>query len=117
MWNDSAKPPPGTLSSSVLSREVTNADSDTIDKLFSLMGGSGFVCDGDLDIPDEDGETAPANIRLGLRDVVKCRNDIAHGDVTRRPTSGDVDRYLKFLSAMAKRLDRKAAALRELVTP
>ncbi len=110
LWNDAAKPSRGSLSSSVLARVVTNANSQTIDKLFNLMGNTGCVCDGDLDVPDADGETAPVNIRLSLEDVVKCRNDIAHGDQSRRPTAGDVARYLGFLTAMAKRLDRKAAS-------
>jgi hypothetical protein len=117
LWNESAKPPPGTLNSSVLSRHVTNADSETIDSLFSIMGSLGSVCDGDLDVPDQDGDLVPASIRLGLTDVVKCRNDIAHGDVSRRPTGGDVERYVQFLVALARRLDRKAAALMELVSP
>jgi len=116
LWNESAKPPPGTLSSSVLTRTVTNADSGTIDKLFTLMGNAGFVCDGDLDVVDADGDAAPVSIRFSLADVVKCRNDIAHGDVSRRPTDGDVDRYVRFLEAMARRLDRKASALIELVS-
>jgi RiboL-PSP-HEPN len=117
LWNDTAKPSPGTLKASVLSRTVTNADSETIDGLFSLMGSTVSVCDGDLDIPDDEGETLPSNIRLGLTDVVKCRNDIAHGDVSRRPTDGDLERYIRFLETLAKRLDRKAAALTELVVP
>lgn len=116
LWNDSAKPPPGTLSSSILSRTVTNADSQTIDQLFRTMGSSSAVCDGDLDVPDEDGQASPVNIRLGLADVVKCRNDIAHGDVTRRPTGGDVQRYIRLLVSLANRLDRKAAAITELVS-
>lgn len=116
LWNESAKPPPGTLSPSVLTRTVTNADSGTIDALFNLMGNAGCVCDGDLDVVDVDGDAAPVSIRYSLADVVKCRNDIAHGDVSRRPTDGDVDRYVRFLQAMARRLDRKASALIELVS-
>lgn len=116
LWNESAKPPPGTLSSSVLTRTVTNANSGTIDELFTLMGNAGFVCDGDLDVVDADGDAAPVSIRFSLADVVKCRNDIAHGDVSRRPTDGDLDRYVRFLEAMARRLDRKASALIELVS-
>jgi hypothetical protein len=116
LWNETAKPPPGTLSSSTLSRTVTNADSQTIDELFRTMGSTGAVCDGDLDVPDADDQQVPVNIRLGLTDVVKCRNDIAHGDVTRRPTGGDVERYIRFLVALGKRLDRKAAAITELVS-
>ena len=120
LWNDSAKPPPGTLSSSILTRSVTNADSRTIDELFNLMGSAGLVCDGDLDVVDGDGDgdgdTVPVSIRLSLTDVVKCRNDIAHGDVSRRPTNRDVQRYVRFLEAMARRLDRKSSALIELVS-
>jgi hypothetical protein len=81
------------------------------------MGSSTLVCDGDLDVPDADGDTVPSNIRLSLTDVVKCRNDIAHGDVSRRPTDMDVGRYLGFLTSLAKRLERKADALVELVSP
>ncbi|WP_147431567.1 HEPN domain-containing protein [Terracoccus luteus] len=117
LWNDSAKPPPGTLKSATLSREVTNAYGLTIDRLFVLMGSKGNVCDGDIDVPDADGETLPVNIRLSLTDVVKCRNDISHGDLSRRPTVSDVNRYIAFLSAMSKRLDRKAEALRRTVQP
>lgn len=116
LWNESAKPPPGTLSSSVLTRTVTNAGSEIIDKLFTLMGNTGSVCAGDLDMVDAEGDAAPVNIQLSLADVVKCRNDIAHGDVSRRPTDGDVDRYVRFLTAMARRLDRKASGLIELVS-
>ena len=116
LWNESAKPPPGTLHSSVLTRIVTNAASETIDELFTLMGNAGLVCDGDLDVVDTDGDVAPVSIRFSLSDVVKCRNDIAHGDVSRRPTAEDVNRYVRFLEAMARRLDRKANALIDLVS-
>jgi hypothetical protein len=116
LWNENAKPPSGTLSASVLTRTVTNADSQTIDELFRTMGSSSAVCDGDLDVPGEDGEPGPVNIRFGLTDVVTCRNDIAHGDVARRPTGGDVERYVRFLVSLAKRLDRKASAITELVS-
>lgn len=117
LWNDSAKPPPGTLKASTLSRQVTNAYSETIDDLFSLMGNGDNVCDGDLDVADENGDVTPINIRYGLTDVVKCRNDIAHGDATRRPTGADVQRYVRFLATMAQRLTRKAGALLGLVSP
>lgn len=117
LWSDEAKPPAGTLSSQVLSRQVTNADSETIDRLFAYMGSHTKVCDGDLDIANTDGEFAPWDIRYGLSDVTKCRNDIAHGDVSRKPTDGDVVRYIDFLSALARRLQRKADALLELVSP
>lgn len=116
LWNESAKPPPGLLTSNVLSRAVTSAKGEVIDELFNLMGHSGLVCDGDLDITLGDGETTTVNIRLSLSDVVKCRNDIAHGDSSRRPTGSDVERYIRFLEAMAGRLERKAEALMELVS-
>jgi hypothetical protein len=110
LWNDAAKPPSGTLKPEVLSREVTNADSKTIDAVFSLMGANS-VCDGELDVVDEDGATAPVNIRLRLADIIKCRNDIAHGDVSRRPTEMDVNRYITFLIAFARRLEFRASSL------
>lgn len=116
LWADEAKPSNGTLKPEVLSRVVTNADSATIDKLFTLMGLPTAVCDGDLDLV-KDGETNPVDIRLSLRDVVKCRNDIAHGDADRLPTDEDVVRYIEFLSALAQRLERKGAALIEQVLP
>lgn len=115
LWNDNAKPPPGTLSPRLVARQVTNAHSETIDALFKLMGSELDVCDGDLDIPAEaDSPTVTSNIRYGLKDIVKCRNDIAHGDVDRKPTKEDVARYLSFLTALAERLQRKASALTAL---
>lgn len=115
LWNDSSKPPPGTLDPRLVRRQVTNADSRTIDNLFVLMGNTLQVCDGDIDVPtSDDGESIPVNIRLGLADVVKCRNDIAHGDIGRKPTSEDLDRYLAFLVSLAERLQKKADALAEL---
>lgn len=116
LWNDSAKPPPGTINSAVLARTVANSDDRTIDELFQLMGNSSKVCDGDLDLVDDSGDTVSVNIRLGLTDVVKCRNDISHGDASRRPTEEDVKRYVGFLTGLAERLDRKASALIELVS-
>ncbi|MDR6573237.1 hypothetical protein J2X60_001882 [Curtobacterium sp. 320] len=108
LWNPQAKPAPGTLKPATLKREVTNAHAETIDGLFHLMGQRGAVCDGDLDYSDDDnGRTKTANIRFSLRDAVKCRNDIAHGDVDRKPTPADVSRYLNFLVALAERLSRK----------
>jgi hypothetical protein len=117
LWNESAKPSPGTLRASIISRVVTNAYGETIDELFTIMGSSTLVCDGDLDVPGSDGDFSPVNIRLGCTDVVKCRNDIAHGDTTRRPTDEDLGRYIRFLTALARRLDRKANALIEVVSP
>jgi HEPN superfamily RiboL-PSP-like protein len=115
LWNDSAKPPSGIINSAVLARTVSNADDQTIDDLFQLMGSSSKVCDGDLDI-FEDSDTVSVNIRFGLADAVKCRNDISHGDLSRRPTEEDVRRYIAFLKGLAQRLDRKASALIELVS-
>lgn len=116
LWNDSAKPPCGTINPAVLARVVSNADHHTIDDLFRLMGNSSKVCDGDLDLTDDSAGTVSVNIRLGLTDVIKCRNDISHGDVSRRPTEEDVKRYVGFLTALAHRLDRKASALVELMS-
>jgi hypothetical protein len=115
LWNESAKPPSGTLNPQLVARQVTNAHGETIDGLFLLMGNGLNVCDGDIDIENPDGGSIEtANIRRGLEDVVKCRNDIAHGDVTRKPTSEDVSRYVRFLKALAERLERKADALTAL---
>lgn len=110
LWNDTAKPARGTLHAARLSRRVTNGDSQTIDALFELMGSPGRVCDGDVDIRSED-EPASLNIRLGLSDVVQCRNDIAHGKIGRLPTSTDVQRYITLLSALSARLSGKSRAL------
>lgn len=108
LWNPQAKPAPGTLKAATLKRQVTNAHAETIDSLFRLMGQKAAVCDGDIDYTDDDEKRMKtANIRFSLRDAVKCRNDIAHGDVDRKPTSSDVTRYLDFLVALAERLSRK----------
>lgn len=116
LWVDDAKPPARLLKASLLSRIVTNSDSDVIDKLFFTMGASAPVCDGDIDVQLGDENTpTPVNIRLTLRDVVKCRNDIAHGDVSRKPTPEDVDRYILKLEALARRLATKATTLSALV--
>jgi hypothetical protein len=112
LWNLKAKPPAGTLESARLSREVTSASHEVIDKLFGLMGSNVAVCDGDIEIGGgDDGEPVPTNIRFALSDVVKCRNDVAHGDITRIPTRSDVERYLQFLGALVSRLSKKSDAL------
>lgn len=112
LWVADAKPPPKLLKAPLLVRTVTNPGSDVIDKLYTLMGSSTPVCDGDIDVVLVDQETlAPVNIRLMLRTIVECRNDIAHGDVSRIPTSEDVDRYIHQLEALARRLAAKAAQL------
>lgn len=117
LWKDTAKPSPGTLSADKLAREVTSANADKIDNLFKLMGNSSRVCDGDIDYVGEDEECLSRNIRLGLTDVVGCRNDIAHGDVSRKPTREDLDRYSRFLAALAARLQRKASTLTSKFVP
>jgi hypothetical protein len=38
LWKDDAKPPRGTLSVAVVTRHVTNGDSECIDKLFAMFG-------------------------------------------------------------------------------
>ena len=112
LWNESAKPSRGTLKPELLSRQVTSANAESIDKLFALMGHTSNVCDGDIDIHGTgDNMIESSSIRLGLKDVVKCRNDIAHGDIDRQPTKEDSDRYLRFLCSLASRLQRKADAL------
>lgn len=117
LWNDAAKPPPGTLSAWKVSREITSAKAEKIDHLFLLMGSTGPVCDGDLDIAEEDDAVISLNIRLALNDVVQCRNDIAHGDSSRKPTQEDVDRYILFLKALAGRLQRKSDGLTAAFLP
>lgn len=112
LWVDDAKPPARLLKAGLLRRVITNADSEIIDKLFSLMGASSPVCDGDIDVPLEtDNVPTPVNIRLTLRDVIQCRNDIAHGDISRKPTPEDVNRYILKLEALARRLEAKATSL------
>lgn len=110
LWNDSAKPSAGTLKPRVFARLVTSAAPDVIDALFERMGARDRVCDGDLDVPHDD-EIATLKINFSLDDIVKCRNDIAHGDSERKPTPEDVARYTRFLSTFAARLQRKASAL------
>lgn len=116
LWNESAKPAPKTLDSQLMKRQVTSAKPSVIDEVFAVMGSKTNVCDGDIDVPDGLGPDLVAiNIRFGLNDVVKCRNDIAHGDSSRKPTSADLDRYMKLLVALADRLQRKASSLIDLV--
>lgn len=112
LWVSEAKPPPKLLKASLLAKTVTNSGSDSIDELFTLMGSSTPVCDGDIDVALTDQETpSPVNIRLMLRTIVKFRNDIAHGDLSRIPTSEDVARYIHQLEALARRLEAKASQL------
>jgi hypothetical protein len=112
LWNDGATVGPGTLRAKPLVRVVTNCGSDVINELFRLMGGSQNVCDGDIDVIDrESGEKKAPNIKLSLRDIVDCRNDIAHYGLERKPTRGDVLRYIRFLEAFSERLDLKAHEL------
>lgn len=112
LWIAEAKPPRGLLKAAVLSGKVTSADNEVLDAVFALMGTASPVCDGEVDvILSNDGTSTPVNIRLMLRDVVKCRNDIAHGDVTRIPTTEDVDRYIRQLQALARRLEARATQL------
>jgi RiboL-PSP-HEPN len=117
LWNDASKPAPGTLSPSLVARQITNAGSQCIDDLFVFFGSADLVCDGDIDIdPDVTGEEAQTlKIRTALHDVVECRNDIAHGDVQRKPTPADLDRYLRFLTALSNRLCRKRDVLLNVV--
>lgn len=116
LWTDDAKPPSGALKSSTFSRLVTSARSQVIDELYARMGSPNKVCDGDLEITDIDGEVSTTNITMSLRDVVDCRNDIAHGSSDRKPTPDDVERYSQFLKAFSARLERKAGSLVEEVT-
>ncbi|WP_125932753.1 MAE_28990/MAE_18760 family HEPN-like nuclease [Janibacter indicus] len=117
LWVDDAKPPQGLLEPHKLRRTVTSAKSDVIDALFELMGAKSPVCDGDIDIAygNED-DPEPVSIRLMLRDVTKCRDDIAHGNDGRIPTPQDVKRYRSQLLALAGRLEAKSAQLTKAIT-
>lgn len=110
LWNSGALVPKGSLNAQRFTREVTSASPDKIDRLFSLMGVTRSVCDGMIDYEDADGDVVGLNIRNGLRDVVTLRNEIAHGGAARVPTALDLDRYVRFLSALASRLDREMKA-------
>ncbi|WP_402376966.1 MAE_28990/MAE_18760 family HEPN-like nuclease [Isoptericola rhizosphaerae] len=115
LWNGSAKPPAGSLDSQRFARIVTNADGIVIDELFERMGCSSKVCDGDIDLDYGDEGLATTNVRRSLSDVVKCRNDIAHGTSDRKPTTDDLERYLKFVVTLASRLQRRADSLVEAI--
>ncbi|MGO1629168.1 MAG: MAE_28990/MAE_18760 family HEPN-like nuclease [Microbacterium sp.] len=110
LWNDTAKPSRGTLKPRIFARLVTSASPNVIDALFQRMGAQEHACDGDLDIAIED-EVDTVNISVRVNEIVKCRNDIAHGDTERKPTPEDVARYTRFLSSFAGRLQRKATKL------
>ena len=112
LWNESAKPPRGALNADLLTGVVTSARDTKIDNLFALMGSRQKVCDGDIDVSDASGAVASVSIRLSLEDVVQCRNSIAHGDADRKPTHDDIERYVRFLTALAERLERKANSLK-----
>ncbi|WP_382304059.1 MAE_28990/MAE_18760 family HEPN-like nuclease [Herbiconiux sp. UC225_62] len=116
LWNDGAKPPRGALSAATFARIVTSAKADIINELFVRMGNSTSVCDGDIEMSDSNGDIVTASIELSLRDVVTCRNDIAHGKAERKPTPDDIERYLNFLRTFAERLQRKALNLTAQVT-
>ncbi|WP_098408468.1 MAE_28990/MAE_18760 family HEPN-like nuclease [Paramicrobacterium agarici] len=116
LWNDDAKPPKGTLKAKTFARLVTSAKSEIINDLFVRMGNGGLVCDGDIDVTSGNGEIRVVSIDFGLRDVVQCRNDIAHGKSERKPTPEDVVRYMEFLLTFAARLQRKATDLGTQVT-
>lgn len=111
LWNEDAKPPKGALNAATFSRLVTSARADVIDDLFLRMGNRTHVCEGDIEMSDANGDIVTASIQFSLRDVVDCRNDIAHGKADRKPTPDDVNRYLIFLRAFSERLQRKATTL------
>lgn len=111
LWNDGAKPPKGALSAATFARLVTSAKAETINNIFDRMGNSSRVCDGDIEMVDVNGDVVTASIELSLRDVVDCRNDIAHGKADKKPTPADVQRYLDFLRTFSERLERKALGL------
>lgn len=111
LWNDEAKPPKGTLQAATFARLVTSANADVINELFARMGNGTNVCDGDIEMTDINGDVLTASVELSLRDIVTCRNDIAHGKAERKPTADDISRYLHFLRTFSERLQRKANAL------
>lgn len=106
LWSDNSKPPKGTLNGDTLSRLVTNGRAHVINDLFTAMGEPHQVCDGDLDVPDEE-RIQTIRIENFLTDLIGCRNAIAHGDQDRKPTSADVERYSLVTVTLAQRLDRK----------
>jgi hypothetical protein len=109
LWNPTAKVDRQRLNPSVVSRTVTSAQPDVIDELFTTFGANTAVCDGDVDVIDpQTGDTSPVNIRTRLDEIIKCRNDIAHGVADRKVTHADVDRYVAFLDTLAKRLCARA---------
>lgn len=109
LWKDDAKPAARTLKPDALSRVVVNAHAHVINELFHIMGEIHPVCAGELDVPVDE-ETQTIRIEGFLTDLVSCRNDIAHGDQERKPTSVDVERYSRVLLALAERLNRKMRA-------
>ncbi len=114
LWKSQAKPSAGTLDSSTVARLITNAQRDCIDTLFSTFGELNAVCAGDVEVWNFSSERfEPDNIENRLLDVVRCRNDIAHGDAERRPTADDVQRYVTFFSALSKRLSIKAEQIED----
>jgi hypothetical protein len=109
LWNPMARADKHKLSIRTVSRTVTSAQPEVIDLLFLNFGSVNAPCDGDLDIPDPaSGDATPVNIRTRLHEIVKCRNDIAHGVADRKVTHADVDRYVAFLAALARRLCGRA---------
>ncbi|SDH59805.1 hypothetical protein SAMN04515691_0785 [Leifsonia sp. 98AMF] len=111
LWKEDAKPPKGSLNAGTFSRLVTSAKADVINDVFVRMGSKSNVCDGDIEMASSGGDVITANIQLSIRDVIACRNDIAHGKAERKPTPDDVTRYLQFLQAFSTRLQRKATML------
>lgn len=108
LWNDDARINKGSLSAATFAKTVTSAKADVINELFNRMGSVANVCDGDIDIHGMGGEVFTASIDYSLRDVVQCRNDVAHGKADRKPTPEDIVRYVGFLKSFAERLQRKA---------
>jgi hypothetical protein len=118
LWNPDARLEGKRLDPRIVARRITSAQSDKIDDLFELFGARP-VCVGDIDVPESDGGLpSPVDIQARLREIVSCRNEIAHGVADRKVTHGDVDRYIVFLEVLAQRICARAErAIRDLSQP
>ena len=118
LWKNQAKPDAGILDADLVTRVISNAKHECIDALFVIFGEPAGVCAGEIDVWNPDTERQePDSIAARLTDIVGCRNDIAHGDMERRPTGQDVRRYVLFLTALSRRLILKAEQVENAAFP
>ena len=97
LWDQERTIDPKVISSRILARQMTSLKPDVLRESFALIGIEDII---DSATSHLQSSGLSVRVDMKLEEIVNKRNLIAHGDYSVKPTSTDLEDYVKFFMAV-----------------